>query len=72
MSDRTFVTNIPNFETPPHPTLHALVKALNPPIFTENSPDPYGPIPSSNSSDLVWYHDSELHLVVDLMKRCLE
>ncbi|ORY48010.1 kinase-like domain-containing protein [Leucosporidium creatinivorum] len=72
LHNRTFITNIPTFDAPPHPTLHALVKALNPPIFTDLSPDPYGPIPSTEESDKTWYEGSELMECVDLMRRCLE
>ena len=71
-ADRTFSTNIPTLEVPPHDSLHALVKSLNPPIVTENSPDPYGPIPSTSESDEEWYTGSDLYQAVDLMERCLE
>lgn len=70
--DRVFHTNIPTIENAPHPSLHALVKSLNPSIVVENSPDPYGPIPSSNTSDALWYEDSGLYHCVDLMKMCLQ
>lgn len=72
LTDRTFISNIPEYESPPHPTLQALVKALNPPIFVENSPNPYGPIPSSSADDVEWYDGSELQAAIDLLKRCLE
>lgn len=72
VADRTFQTNIGEYDAPPHANLHALVKALNPPIVVENSPDPYGPIPASDEDVATWYQDSELFQVVDLMKRCLE
>lgn len=72
LPDRTFQTNIPDFDPPRHPNLHALVKSLCPSIIVHNSPDPYGPIPSSTSSDKTWYQGSELFQAVDLMKRCLE
>ncbi|GAA6061705.1 hypothetical protein JCM10212_004937 [Sporobolomyces blumeae] len=71
LHNRTFQTNVPDYDTPPHPTLHALVRALNPPILVENSPNPYGPIPSRPEEDEEWYEDSELCHAVDLMKRCL-
>lgn len=70
--DRTLYTNIPNLENAPHQSLHAMVKALNPSIVVENSPDPYGPIPSTNASDATWYQDSGLYHCVDLMKMCLQ
>lgn len=70
--DRTFITNIPTLETPPHANLHALVKSLNPPLFVENSPNPYAKIPSTMAEDDEWYGESELFLAVDLMKRCLD
>ncbi|GJN87898.1 hypothetical protein Rhopal_000853-T1 [Rhodotorula paludigena] len=72
LHNRTFQTNIGEYDAPPHANLHALVKALNPPIVVENSPDPYGPIPASEEDVATWYQDSELYQVVDLMKRCLE
>lgn len=71
-ADRSFITSIPTLETPPHPNLHALVKSLNPTLFVENSPNPCGKIPSTSEEDDAWYSESELFLVVDLMKRCLE
>jgi hypothetical protein len=71
-ADRTFQTNVPDYDSPPHANLHALVKTLNPPIMVENSPDPYGPIPSPDEEINKWYPDSDLYQVVDLMKRCLE
>lgn len=71
-ADRTFETNIREYETPAHANLHSLVRALNPPLIVENSPDPYGPIPASEDSIAEWYQGSELSQVVDLMKRCLE
>lgn len=72
MIDRNFITNIPTLDSPPHASLHDLVKSLNPPIVVENSPDPFGPIPSSASSDEEWYEGSELFWAVDFMRRCLE
>lgn len=72
LSDRTFITNIPTLDVPPHANFHDLVKSLNPPIVVENSPNPYGPIPSKAEDDAVWYPTSELALAVDLMKRCLD
>lgn len=72
MTDRNFITNVPTLETPPHPSLHALVKSLNPPIVVENSPNPYGAVPSLPESDAEWYEGSELYFAVDFMKRCLE
>ncbi|SCV72850.1 BQ2448_4387 [Microbotryum intermedium] len=72
LHNRSFVTNIPHLESPSHPNLHALVKSLNPVIFVENSPNPYGPIPSSEEDDQKWYTDSALFHAIDLMKRCLE
>ncbi|KAK4700918.1 cell division control protein 7, partial [Phenoliferia sp. Uapishka_3] len=72
LHNRTFQTNIPDLETPRHPNLHALVKSLCPTIIVHNSPDPYGPIPSSSTYDKQWYQGSEIFLAVDLMKRCLE
>lgn len=71
-ADRTFQTNIPDLETPKYANLHALVKSLCPTIVVHNSPDPYGPIPSSTSADKQWYQGSEIFHAVDLMKRCLE
>ncbi|KAL8293663.1 hypothetical protein RQP46_000364 [Phenoliferia psychrophenolica] len=72
LHNRTFQTNVPDFETPRHADLHALVKSLCPTIIVHNSPDPYGPIPSSSSMDKQWYKGSEIFQAVDLMKRCLE
>ncbi|TNY24011.1 kinase-like domain-containing protein [Rhodotorula diobovata] len=72
LHNRTFETNIREYETPAHANLHSLVRALNPPLIVENSPDPYGPIPASEDSIAEWYQGSELSQVVDLMKRCLE
>ncbi|BGP29559.1 Cell division control protein 7 [Rhodotorula toruloides] len=72
LHNRTFQTNVPDYDSPPHGNLHALVKTLNPPIMVENSPDPYGPIPSPDEEINKWYPDSDLYQVVDLMKRCLE
>lgn len=66
------MTNLPSLDNPVHPTLHALVKSLNPVIVVENSPDPYGPIPSTSEFDATWYEGSELFQAVDLMKRCLD
>lgn len=71
-ADRTLQTNIRDYDDPPHHDLHALVRALNPPIIVENSPDPYGPIPASPDTIDEWYPDSELAQCVDLLKRCLE
>lgn len=71
-ADRTFQTNVSDYDSPPHANLHALVKTLNPPIMVENSPDPYGPIPSPDEEINKWYPNSDLYQVVDLMKRCLE
>lgn len=71
-SDRTLQTNIRDYDEPAHPDLHALVRALNPPIVVENSPDPYGPIPAPSEEIADWYPDSELAQCVDLLKRCLE
>ncbi|GAA5918563.1 hypothetical protein JCM6882_002337 [Rhodosporidiobolus microsporus] len=70
LHNRTFQTNVPDYENPPHRTLHDLVKELNPPIIVENSPDPYGPVPDPSPES--WYNGSELQQCVDLMKRCLE
>lgn len=70
--DRTFVTNVPDLEGPSHASFHALVKALNPPIVVENSPNPYGQIPSAAEDDAEWYDNSDLFHAVDLLKRCLE
>ncbi|GAA5979260.1 hypothetical protein JCM10908_002859 [Rhodotorula pacifica] len=72
LHNRTLQTNIRDYDDPPHPDLHALVKALNPPIVVENSPDPYGPIPAPPDEVDKWYSDSELAMCVDLLKRCLE
>ncbi|GAA6009898.1 hypothetical protein JCM11491_000857 [Sporobolomyces phaffii] len=72
LHNRTFVTNVPDLETPPHASLHALVKSLNPPIIVENSPNVYGQIPSTAEEDAEWYQDSGIYQVIDLMKRCLE
>ncbi|KAK4051272.1 Cell division control protein 7 [Microbotryomycetes sp. JL221] len=72
LHNRTFVTNVPQYSTPPHPTLAALIKSLNPPIFVENSPNPYGPIPSSNEADAEWFQGSELQSCISLLKKCLE
>ncbi|GAA5989262.1 hypothetical protein JCM5350_005052 [Sporobolomyces pararoseus] len=72
LHNRTFVTNVPDLEQPPHANFHALVKSLNPPIVVENSPDPFGQIPSLPEDDALWYQDSDLYNAVDLMKRCLE
>ncbi|GAA5826303.1 hypothetical protein JCM11251_007247 [Rhodosporidiobolus azoricus] len=70
MHNRIFQTNVPDYESPPHRTLHDLVKELNPPILVENSPDPYGPVPDPNPES--WYPGSELQQCVDMMKKCLE
>ncbi|GAA5852627.1 hypothetical protein JCM3766R1_000063 [Sporobolomyces carnicolor] len=70
--NRTFVTNVPDLEGPSHASFHALVKALNPPIVVENSPNPYGQIPSAAEEDAEWYDNSDLFHAVDLLKRCLE
>ncbi|KAK4052037.1 Cell division control protein 7 [Microbotryomycetes sp. JL201] len=72
LHNRTFITNVPEYAEPAHPTLASLVKTLNPPIFVENSPDPYGPVPSSNESDAAWFAGSELADCISLLKRCLE
>ncbi|KAM0788031.1 hypothetical protein ACM66B_006230 [Microbotryomycetes sp. NB124-2] len=72
LHNRTFITNVPQYAEPAHPTVAALVKSLNPPIFVENSPDPYGEIPSSNESDATWFAGSELADCINLLKRCLE
>ncbi|BGP13297.1 hypothetical protein JCM10213_004933 [Rhodosporidiobolus nylandii] len=71
MHNRTFQSNVPDYEDKPHQNLHELVRELNPPIIVENSPDPYGPIPASTESIKQWYQGSDLFQVVDLMKRCL-
>lgn len=71
-SDRTFLTNIPTLETPPHANFHALVKSLNPPLIVAHSPNPYGQCPSTAEEDAEWYEGSELWQAVDFMKRCLE
>ncbi|GAA5901854.1 serine/threonine protein kinase CDC7 [Sporobolomyces salmoneus] len=72
LHNRTFVTNVPDLENPAHATFHDLVKSLNPPIVVDNSPNPYGPVPSTDEEIAKWYDKSELFLAVDLMKRCLE
>lgn len=72
MADRTFLSNIPDINNPVHSKLPKLVKSLNPSIFVENSPNPLGPIPSSDESDEEWFVGSELGLAIDLLKRCLE
>ncbi|KPV76815.1 uncharacterized protein RHOBADRAFT_34257 [Rhodotorula graminis WP1] len=72
LHNRTFETNIREYDTVAHANLHSLVRELNPPIIVENSPDPYGPIPPSDESVAEWYQGSEVSQVVDLMKRCLE
>lgn len=65
-------TNISEYDEPPHADLHALVRALNPPIVVENSPDPYGKIPASENDIAEWYRGSELWQCVDLLQVCLE
>ncbi|GAA5878599.1 hypothetical protein JCM3774_004077 [Rhodotorula dairenensis] len=72
LHNRTLQTNIRDYDEPAHPDLHALVRALNPPIVVENSPDPYGPVPAPPEEIADWYPDSELAQCVDLLKRCLE
>ncbi|GAA6048112.1 hypothetical protein JCM3770_000197 [Rhodotorula araucariae] len=72
LHNRTFQTNIREYDSPVHANLHVLVRTLNPPFIVENSPDPYGPIPASLESIAAWYEDSEVSQVIDLMKRCLE
>ncbi|GAA5846611.1 hypothetical protein JCM9279_006762 [Rhodotorula babjevae] len=72
LHNRTFETNIREYDATAHANLHSLVRELNPPIIVENSPDPYGPIPASDESVAEWYQGSEVSQVVDLMKRCLE
>ncbi|GAA5850959.1 hypothetical protein JCM8547_009142 [Rhodosporidiobolus lusitaniae] len=72
LHNRTFQTNIPDYDKGVHANFHELVRELNPPIIVENSPDPYGPIPASRDSINKWYEGSDLCKVVDLMKRCLE
>ncbi|GAA5932123.1 hypothetical protein JCM3775_004245 [Rhodotorula graminis] len=72
LHNRTFETNIREYDTVAYANLHSLVRELNPPIIVENSPDPYGPIPPSDESVAEWYQGSEVSQVVDLMKRCLE
>jgi len=71
-TDRTFISNIPDLDSPPHANLHALVKSLNPPIIVDNSPNIYGNVPSTAEEDAEWYQDSDIYHAIDLMKRCLE
>ncbi|KAM0753361.1 kinase-like protein [Meredithblackwellia eburnea MCA 4105] len=70
--NRTFQTNITDYELPKHSSMHALIKSINPTIVVHNSPEPWGDIPSDPEKDNEWYPGSELYFAVDMMKRCLE
>ena len=59
LSNRSFQTNVPNAETPDKPTLHEVVRSLNPTLYATHASKPGG------------YEKSELHQAVDLMRRCL-
>ncbi|GAA5984431.1 hypothetical protein JCM11641_000135 [Rhodosporidiobolus odoratus] len=72
LHNRTFQSNIPDYDDQAHANLHELVRELNPPIVVENSPDPYGTVPSSTTEINKWYKGSGLFQCVDLMKRCLD
>lgn len=69
---RTFKTNIPSVTRHQYRDMLRLIKGINPSIIVENSPNPDGPIPSSDAEDTQWWHDSELHHAVDLLRKCLE